>query len=486
MDFTAPLFLFFFLPIILFGYWICPLKIRPLLLLSASIFFYLWEEGRHASVLLVAIVVNYLFSLIITICQKHSRRLAALLGAIALNLVLLFSFKYPNMIVGIANGLGVRLGTFLLHLPLGISFFTFQAIAYLVDVYRGKSSSYRNPRRFSLFMSLFPKISAGPILRYEEVSNSIDMPAVSVNASAYGAKRFIFGMGKKLLIADILGKSANQIFIIPTGELTFSLAWLGIICYTLQLYFDFSGYSDMAIGLGRMFGFSFPENFNYPYTAKSVTEFWRRWHISLSSWFRDYLYTPLLYSLMTEKVRQKIASGQYKTNYRSLVCIIFVFALCGWWHGSSLNFIIWGFMHGIILAIESWKFGRALKKAPLWLSHVYSLLTIMICWVFFRSSTLKEAFVFIKALSGFGSGSGVAYSLALYLNSELLLVLILGILASIPVTQSIRKHLNVFLPGLGKPWLAGVLETGVIMLIFCLSLIAMASSTYHPFIYFRF
>jgi len=479
MNFTGPVFLFLFLPLVLCCYWLSGPRLRVYLLLAASLFFYAWGDGKYVLVLGLAIGANYLLTLAMDRCRQPSRRLAALFCTISANLAVLFSFKYPWYI----NWLAVTGGA---DLPLGISFFTFQAIAYAVDVYHKEHAAAVDPIRLSLFLSLFPKISAGPIIRYSEVEDALAGPAVNMDDCACGAKRFIVGMGKKLIIADSLARTADQVFAIPAGDLTAPLAWLGIACYTLQLYFDFSGYSDMAIGLGRMLGFSFRENFDYPYISRSITEFWRRWHLSLSTWFRDYLYTPLLYALMTEKVRQKIVLGQYRTNYRSLFCIVLVFTLCGWWHGPTWNFVIWGLLHGLILAAESWKLGKILKKAPAVLAHGYTMLVVMFCWVFFRSPTMGGAFSFIKALAGFGSGSGLTYSLPLYLNVELLLVLALAVPAAMPSHRFIQGRLTALLPGVSKGWPAAAMETGVITAIFLVSLMSAASATYQPFIYFRF
>ena len=484
MDFTTPTFLFLFLPLVLCAYWVCGPTLKSLIMLCASLFFYAWGEGRYVIVLCLAIGANYLLTLVMDRCQRPSRRLVALFCTIAVNLAVLIVFKYPGLIQWLSIRSGISLAP--LHLPLGISFFTFQAIAYAVDVHHRKVTPLLNPLRLSLFLSLFPKISAGPIIRYDEVDEALARPAVTMDACAYGAKRFIIGMGKKLLIADTLAKTADQVFAIPAGDLTAPIAWLGITCYTLQLYFDFSGYSDMAIGLGRMLGFSFRENFDYPYISRSLTEFWRRWHISLSSWFRDYLYTPLLYSLMTEKVRQKIVLGKYRTNYRSLLCIILVFTLCGWWHGRSWHFIIWGLLHGLILAVESWKLGKLLKKAPAAVSHLYALLAIMLCWVFFRSPTLSGAFSYIAALAGFGSGTGINFSILLYLNSELLIVLAMAVVAAMPSTRFVRERLAVALPAMSRSWPAAAMETAAVTIIFLVSLLTVTSATYKPFIYFRF
>lgn len=497
MDFSSPIFLFLFLPVVLAVYWVIGPRVRNLFLLFASLFFYAWVEGWFVLVLLVALTANYLFSILIDHCQQATTRLISLAATITANLAILCAFKYLNFFTEYLNPVlqHLGLGTMTvehLHFPLGISFFTFQAIAYAIDIYRQEYEPQRNLIKFSLFMALFPKISAGPIIRYPEVEEALTRPVVSLDDCSYGAKRFIIGMGKKLIIADTLAITVDTIFAIPPPDLTTGLAWLGIICYTLQLYFNFSGYTDMAIGLGRMFGFTFRENFDYPYVARSVTEFWRRWHISLSTWFRDYLFIPLSYSLMTQNVRKKIMEGRYKTNYRSLFSVFVVFTLCGWWHGSTWNFIIWGMLHGLVLALESWKFSKVLKKAWPPLAHAYLLLFIMLSWVFFRSPTLSVAMSFLKSMAGFGSGAGIIYHPALFINVELLVVLSIAILGSIPIAVWVRdwRDRQTIFPAILGPLMRGsatyALETAFIAVVLLMSLLSVAGSTYKPFIYFQF
>jgi len=493
MDFCSPFFLFLFLPIVLAGYWAVGLRGRIYFLLCTSFFFYAWGDSRHFLVLLLVLAFNYIFSLLIERCQQATTRLLSLAAIITINLAILCSFKYLNFFAENLNPLLslLHLDTIELkplYFPLGLSFLTFQAMAYVIDIYRQEYSPQRNILKFSLFMALFPKISAGPIIRYPEVEETLAKPLLTFDSCAYGAKRFIFGMGKKLIIADTLARTADQIFAIPSADLTAGLAWLGIVCYTLQLYFDFSGYTDMAIGLGRMFGFTFRENFDYPYIAKSVTEFWRRWHMSLSTWFRDYLFTPLSYALMTPKIRKKIAAGQYKTNYRGLFSVFVVFTLCGLWHGPSWNFIFWGMLHGLILALENWKFSKVLKKTWIPLTHTYLLLFVMISWVFFRSPTLPVAMNYLKAMAGFGSGHGIIYHAALFINAELLVVLTIAILVAMPTVTWVRGSLL-------NPVKSGVLpqfkslyalEMAFVAVILVVSLVFMAGSTYKPFIYLQF
>lgn len=490
MNFGSPFILFVFLPLVFAGYWICGHKQRNIFLLLASLFFYAWGDGRYVLVLIAALFINYFMGILIDRSQNISR-IVMLTVAIIANLVILVSFKYLNFIADNFNivlkyfNLGI-INLHPIHMPLGVSFFTFQALAYVIDIYREEHGAERNMVKFFLFMSLFPKISAGPIIRYQQIESVLQKPIVSIDDASYGAKRFIWGLGKKLIIADTLAKAVDQIFLVPGGELTAGLAWLGIICYTLQLFFDFSGYTDMAIGIGRMFGFKLMENFDYPYISKSLTEFWRRWHISLSTWFRDYLYTPLSYSLMTESVRRKIVAGKYKTNYRGLISVFIVFSLCGFWHGSNWNFIVWGMFHGVLLALESWKLTKILKKTWVPLAHAYFLLVIMIGWVFFRTTNLNDAFVFLKTLIGFGTGNGIMYHPWLYIKNDLLLVMAIGIIGAMPTLQVLSKYLGMATPEASRNKLVPMLDAVATVIVLFFSIIYLAGSTYAPFIYAKF
>jgi len=490
MNLGSPFVLFVFLPLVLAGYWICGHKQRNVFLLLSSMFFYAWGDGRYVLVLCAALTANYFFGILIDRSQNISR-IVALTVAIIANLVILISFKYLNFIVDNFNVVlkWIHMGSITInpiHMPLGISFFTFQALAYVIDVYREEHGAERDLVKFSLFMSLFPKITAGPIIRYQQIEAVLQKPVVSIDDASYGAKRFIWGLGKKLVIADTLAKTADQIFLVPGGELTAGLAWLGIICYTLQIYFDFSGYTDMAIGIGRMLGFKLMENFDYPYISKSLTEFWRRWHISLSTWFRDYLYTPLSYALMTESVRRKIAAGKYKTNYRGLLSVFIVFSLCGFWHGANWNFIVWGMFHGVLLALENWKLSKILKNMCAPLAHAYFILVIIIGWVFFRTANLNDAFVFLKTLAGFGTGNGVVFHPWLYIKNDLLLVMIIGIIGSMPTVQALNKCFEKIATAAIQKKVVPMIDTVASVLVLMFSLTCLAGSTYAPFIYANF
>jgi len=485
--FSSPIFLFLFLPIVLAAYWFVGTRLRNPFLLGASLFFYAWGEGRYVLLLLVSIAVNYAFGVLAARYRGTSHGGLVLWITLVVNLGALIWYKYAAFIAGNLNLLLAKIDLHLLpvqnqHLPLGISFFTFQAIAYVLDVYREEAEPQRNLIRFSLFISLFPKLAAGPIIRYGEVADDLDCRRFDLGLLTSGVKRFVIGLGKKVLIADTLAKTADQIFVVPHPELTAGVAWLGVICYTLQIYFDFSGYSDMAIGLGRMLGFKIQENFNYPYIARSLTDFWRRWHISLSTWFRDYLFIPLSYLLMTESVRQKIAAGRYKTNYRTLCSIFIVFTLCGLWHGAGWNFIAWGMLHGAVLSLESLWLGKVMKKWWLPLQHAYLLFIVILSWVFFRSAGVKASFAYVKALSGFSGASGIQYHLPLYINNELLLVLLLGTGCAMPIASKfalMAEHRSFHR-------IAPYAEAVYIVVILAASFASLASSTFSPFIYQQF
>lgn len=487
MLFSSPIFLFLFLPIVLTGYWLVGARLRGIFLLGSSVFLYAWSEGRYVVLLLVSIAVNYCFGMLAARFRNSSRGRLVVWIAIFANLGALAWYKYAAFFASNINLVLTSLGVPLLklqnqHLPLGISFFTFQAIAYVVDVYREEITPQKSVTRFALFMALFPKLAAGPIIRFDEVADDLHGRKPDLELFVSGVRRFVIGLGKKVLIADTIAKTSDQIFAIPGQGPTTAVAWLGIVCYTLQLYFDFSGYSDMAIGLGRMLGFRIRENFNYPYIARSLTDFWRRWHISLSTWFRDYLFIPLSYALMTETIRRKIAEGKYKTNYRSVLSIFVVFTLCGFWHGAGYGFIAWGIMHGVILGIESLWLGKAMKKWAVPLQHAYLLVVIILSWVLFRSPGVKSAAVYFKAMAGFDGRAGLQHSLALYINTELLLALFAAIVGATPFAASIagkfnNEQLRRFAP---------FAEMVFIVLVLLASFASLASSTFSPFIYQQF
>ncbi len=483
MVFSSIIFLFLFLPVTLLIHFPIGKRFRNLFLLFASLFFYAWGETFYVLIMLVSISANYLFGLMIDKFRSSTRAKLFLGFAVTVNLGLLVAYKYTNFLVNNFNQIfsDVLAGPIQVdpvHLPIGISFFTFQALSYVIDVYRNEVPVQKNPLNIGLFISLFPQLIAGPIVRYSDIAQQIISRKTSLNDFAEGIERFIFGLGKKVLIANSVAVAADKIFAIPSEHLTFSLAWLGIICYTLQIYFDFSGYSDMAIGLGRMFGFHFLENFNYPYISRSIREFWKRWHISLSTWFRDYLYIPL--------------GGSKCGTFRTYMNLVTVFFLCGLWHGASWNFAIWGLMHGLFLVLERIGLEKLINRIWSPIRYIYSLLVVMICWVFFRAETLPQAISFLGAMFGLAQGDGIIHHTGLYLDNEIILTMIAGTIFSIPVLPWVQKQWgtlsttdmkNIFC----RPEsVSAVTSMLTLVLIFLASVMSLAAGAYNPFIYFRF
>jgi len=446
--------------------------------------FYAWGEGFYVLLMLASICINYCFGRFIDI--RPNRKLYLFFG-LGLNLVILISYKYSNFIVDNLNYVlnFTQLPTIDLapvHLPLGISFFTFQAISYLVDIYRKEIISQKNVIDLGLYISLFPQLIAGPIVRYKTIIAEIERRYVSSKMFAEGAERFIYGLAKKMLIANPLGYVVDVVFDLPPSELPTHVVWFAMILYALQIYFDFSGYSDMAIGLGKMFGFRFLENFNYPYSAQSLQEFWRRWHISLSSWFKDYLYIPL--------------GGNRGSELRTYGNLFTVFVLCGLWHGASWNFLIWGLFHGTVLSVE--RFGLSQLIQQLWqpLRHLYLIIVVLISWVFFRSENLSDSIVYLKVMFSM-SFSGVPFEFLDAISFEVIFALIFGLILSTPVFRVFRHSNSVsfLIRETGKNGIKYTNTFGVLISItrlllistlLFLSAMSLASSTHNPFIYFRF
>ena len=483
MLFTEPAFLFFFLPIVLALYYIPMRWHRNAVLLLSSLLFYAWGEPRFVLVLFGSFILNYFMGLWVGRTLGTPRAKKVLTLAVALNLAILATWKYANFFVGNLDAALAAAGVRPFHLahitlPLGISFFTFHAMSYVIDVYRRNAPAQKNPLNIAMYLSLFPQLIAGPIVRYKDIAGQLDERTVTADRFAYGIQRFVLGLGKKMLIANTVAGVADKVFALPAGQMTAGLAWLGAVCYTLQIYFDFSGYSDMAVGLGRMFGFKFIENFNYPYISRSITEFWRRWHISLSTWFRDYLYIPL--------------GGNRCAPWRVYFNLVIVFALCGLWHGASWSFLVWGLFHGTFLVIERMGFNRVLEKLWAPLSHVYALLAVLVGWVLFRSDTLGYALSYLKVMAGLAQPSPVHDSVSMYLDRELAQALGAGILFSMPVFPALIgwwQRTSEKIPAAARPWAGiAVTSTGMFCLgaIFVLCAILMAAGTYNPFIYFRF
>ncbi|MDP4210760.1 MAG: MBOAT family O-acyltransferase [Bacteroidota bacterium] len=482
MVFSSVIFLFFFLPLFLMVYFSIRKELRNLTLLVASLVFYFWGEGRYVIVMILYMVFNWFFGLII---EKYKKQEAVgwakfvFILSLVFNLGFLVFFKYFSFLVDNLNHLIVFSGKQFLvpniHLPIGISFFTFQALSYVIDVYRGDVKAQKSIIGFSMYKALFPQLIAGPIVRYRDVAYQIDSRQVTFRHFAEGIERFIVGLAKKVLIANNVALLADQVFQMNGQVLTAPSAWLGVVCYALQIYFDFSGYSDMAIGLGKMLGFDFLENFNYPYISKSIKEFWRRWHISLSSWFRDYLYISL--------------GGNRKGKWHTYINLFAVFFLCGLWHGASWTFVIWGAWHGLFLVFERMRFGRLVDALPRVLRHGYTLIIVLIGWVFFRADNLTAAIAFLKAMAG-ASGTGTEQLLPL-LNLKLGLALLLGFVFSTPVYTRLRNACDnlSFASTKGKLTVTSLYRAGFttfLFVLFILCTVILSTNTYNPFIYFRF
>jgi alginate O-acetyltransferase complex protein AlgI len=477
LVFSSLSFVGLFLPLVLvFHFAHRDARWRNAVLLAASLLFYAWGELRFLPLLLLSILMNLRFGIAID-DARDKRRLRVLAAAVAANLLLLVIFKYLNFIVDNANLVLESAGAEAIEmrrikLPLGISFYTFHALSYLIDVYRRNVPAQRSFPQFSLYICLFPQLVAGPIIRYKDIRDQLAQRPTTLGDFGAGASRFVMGLAKKLLVANPLGAVADTAFGVSAGDIDQLDAWLGLFCYSLQIYFDFSGYSDMAIGLARMFGFRFPENFAYPYSARSIQEFWRRWHISLSTWFRDYVYIPL--------------GGNREGQARTLRNLWIVFLLTGAWHGASWNFVIWGAVHGFFLMTERWQpVARVLQALPRALQHLYAILVVMLAWVFFRAESLPEAIRYLGVLIGLGDGSAVSMSVRAQFGNLWPLVL-LGAVLSFPVYPLLRDRCRAIWPGLEATALHGVLRAAVLSgaLVICASI--MAVDQYNPFIYFRF
>jgi alginate O-acetyltransferase complex protein AlgI len=492
MVFSSIVFLFLFLPAFLAVYLLTPRRARNAFLLLASALFYFWGETWFLGVMLGSAVLDYVCGAWMTHAvlaatgvaqlapgapRTRSQRLALVCSLVG-NLGVLGFFKYFDF--GLANWARAmhRLGledlvwhpAFKIALPLGISFYTFQSMSYTIDVYRGEVAATRRPLDFLCFVTMVPQLVAGPIVRYRDVAAQLIARRVTVEGFAAGVRRFAVGLGKKVLLANAVAVPADAIFGLAIDQLTVPVAWFGVLSYTLQIYFDFSGYSDMAIGMGKMLGFEFPENFDYPYTARSVREFWRRWHMTLSNWFRDYLYIPLGGS----------QHGRAAT-YRNL---LLVFLLCGLWHGAAWNFVAWGLWHGFFLAAErlvAERWPRRGRALPRWLPHLYTLSVVTIGWVLFRANDLRAAKRYLGALFGANEFERVLHPLVHFIDAKLLTLVALAIIGCAPLLPRIIARGQAAAPGL----IAVARSAGVALLLLA-SAMTLSAGTHNPFIYFRF
>lgn len=462
MLFTSISFLYYFLPVVLILYLIVPNKFKNVVLLLASIVFYFFGEGLYLLLILLEIVVAYIGATLIE--KSHSKN--TLIIFISFHLGLLGLFKYSNFFIENINSIfRSNFNLLSLTLPLGISFYTFQIISYLVDVYRKECRTQKNIFKFILYVSLFPQLVAGPIVRYSDISKEIDGRKIGFEDFSYGVRRFILGLAKKVLIANMLGEVVNAFGVVDKSVMFY---WLFAISYMLQLYFDFSAYSDMAIGLGRMFGFHFLENFNYPYIAQSITEFWRRWHISLSSWFRDYVYIPL---------------GGSRCGKKKLVRnILIIWMLTGFWHGASWNFIVWGLLFGVLLTIEKLVIGDKIEKIPKVIRHLYVLFVVMISFIIFNSDDIISAFHNISGLFG-GGGEVFINDVCLYYLNSYGLILLMACFGATPICKNLVEKISKSKTGKKIINILEPVYLGVLLLIVTTYLI---DGSYNPFLYFRF
>ncbi len=459
MVFSSSLFLFVFLPVLFFFYFLVKDRHKNMILLVASIFFYAWGEPKNVLLMLLSILINFVFGFLVEKAWKLKHLF--FVSAVIYNIGMLFIFKYLNFFIDIINKIaGMKIQISEIALPIGISFYTFQVMSYIIDVYCGKIKAQKKLENLALYVALFPQLIAGPIVRYVDIEKQIIRRTTTWGNVRIGVVRFMAGFSKKVLIADQLASLVDICF--GGAYPSVYINWIGAVAYTLQIYFDFSGYSDMAIGLGKIFGFDFPENFNYPYISESVQEFWRRWHITLSSWFRDYVYIPL--------------GGSRCGKRRTYINYIIVFFMTGLWHGASFNFIIWGLFYGVVLIVERIGWNKILEKLPCVVRHIYTLLVIMIGWVFFRADSLASAVLYIKGMFRI-AGKDIA-NFWYIMDRQIWFFLIVGIVLSIPHPQ-----VSAFFE---KNALRKTAQEILLALVFIIAICYMVGSGYSPFLYFRF
>lgn len=459
MSFTSGIFLFAFFPLFLCLYFMIKSGGKKYLFLLASAVFFGWASPESLLVIALFIAANYIFGICIEKGETTGGRKILFIFGICLDIALLIYYKYAGFFLETVNEVsGAQLSLGAVIAPMGISYFTFSGISYLADVYRKENGAEKNIIHFSLYIGMFPKIIAGPIVRYKEVREQLNCSGALSEQTAEGIRRFCFGLAKKVLIADQLGSIADEIFQLPPNQNLTATAWLGILCYSLQIYYDFSGYSDMALGIGKMCGFDFKENFNYPYTADSIAGFWRRWHISLSLWFRDYLYIPM---------------GGNRTG-NVYVHTLLVFLATGFWHGASWGFVFWGLWHGLFVMAE--RFGKKHFSVciPRIIRHIYTLFVVLIGWVFFRCGSFMGGAEYIKSLFGIGE-SHAGFTLQWYLSPKIMIIILAALLFCMPVGRVIGRKIK------RKTYL-----NIVCLILLALSMAAVMSNSYQTFIYFKF
>lgn len=461
MVFSSPVFIFLFLPIVYLINLVIPKRFSNGFLLIFSLIFYAWGEPLYVFLMIFSGLINYLLAL--SINGQTGKRKIILIFAVIFNIGILGLFKYADFLILTINGL-LRTSLPLLNLPLpiGISFYTFQTMSYVFDVYNNETAVQKNYFSLLLYITFFPQLIAGPIVQYHDIARQIESRFVTLDNTVHGLRRFVVGLSKKVLLANAMAVIADRLFALPNSEISTVVAWIASIAYLFQIYFDFSGYSDMAIGMGEMFGFHFKENFNYPYIATSVQDFWRRWHISLSSWFRLYVYIPL--------------GGNRKGKNRAMFNRVFVFFLTGLWHGASWTFVVWGLYHGLFLLLEQTVLH--VRQWPVIVQRLYTLLVVLIGFVIFRAETFGQSLIFIQSMFAFTSASALASKELMILITPFTTVMFaISVIASTPLLKNIK--------GYDVGW-TSVLSYGFTIVLWIACLLSLAANTYNPFIYFRF
>ncbi len=467
MLFSSITFIYLFLPIVCAIYFLVRKNLHNYVLLIASLFFYAWGEPKYLLVMLLSILTVYLGAICVDSCKKNILRVIILSFTILADLSFLLFFKYFNFTLeNLKYLVSLQIKPLEIVMPIGISFYTFQALSYLIDVYRGDAKVQKDFYKLALYISLFPQLVAGPIVKYHDIAGQIESRKESAQKVIYGVKRFIIGLSKKVLIANTLGMIADKIFIQPVENFDALTAWIGAIAYSFQIFYDFSGYSDMAIGLASIFGFKLLENFNYPYISRSVSEFWRRWHISLSTWFKEYLYIPL--------------GGNRTGKIRNCFNLFIVFLVTGFWHGAAWNFIFWGLWHGMFIIFEKmtgWhkKEGRLIAT----IQHIYCIFIFVIGWVIFRAENLPYALQYLKNMFGLIKEHTITYELPYYVDNAEIVAFVVAFVCSIPIFAKISEPKN------NRAVYQCVINLWL-MFLFIVSTAFIAVSTYNPFIYFRF
>lgn len=466
MVFSSTIFLCVYLPLVLLGYYICPKKGRNLFLLIASLVFYAWGEPKYVFLMIFSILVNYIFGRLMDKNRGRQKRMKLLLVlSVVIDLGLLSVFKYTDFVITNVNAIfGSSFDLLKIALPIGISFYTFQAMSYTIDVYRDDVRVQKNLIDFGMYITMFPQLIAGPIVRYADVQDQLAERSVTTADFSEGVMRFVVGLGKKVLLANQMGAVWSEIYALG-GDVSALMAWTGAIAYTFQIYFDFSGYSDMAIGLGRMFGFKFPENFRYPYQSVSITDFWRRWHITLSTWFKEYLYIPL--------------GGNRRGLARQALNLLIVWSLTGFWHGAGWNFVLWGLYYFVILFIEKLFLLKALDKLPKFFRHVYALLLIIIGWVIFASDDVSVLLPFLGSMFGANGAIGGMDVYTLLTKAALLVICCIA-------STELPKKLFLSATGAMNEKAAFTLKSVLTIALLALSMILLIGDSYNPFLYFRF